>query len=255
MEFKNLIVDGWNAIHSSRKLCKLLDSSLDLARAALFEEISAVHDYLGSRITVVYDGSGDEISIERPYPEIKTFSEVFTPSFLTADELIEQLCSKAKVPSEIVVVTRDNMLKLTVSSFGALALDPESLWESSKIAYEGIAKTIESNSRYTEKLWRSERIKLENLSLPKDSKGSTPLVSKRMKKRLKKNSILEERKKKALSLGLELISEDVRREAKESGRETKEEKKSSQKIKSFDFITFNGERLGISESGKKRRSR
>ena len=107
-EFKHIVVDGWNVIHSHPKLKKLLTSgNQDAARAELSSLLAPIHDFGGSRITIVYDGTGEDISIVRR-SQILTFSEVFTPSNMTADELIEQLCSTSKNPDRILVVSRDN---------------------------------------------------------------------------------------------------------------------------------------------------
>ena len=86
-EFKHIVVDGWNVIHSHPKLKKLLTSgNQDAARAELSSLLAPIHDFGGSRITIVYDGTGEDISIVRR-SQILTFSEVFTPSNMTADEL------------------------------------------------------------------------------------------------------------------------------------------------------------------------
>ena len=76
-EFKHIVVDGWNVIHSHPKLKKLLTSgNQDAARAELSSLLAPIHDFGGSRITIVYDGTGEDISIVRR-SQILTFSEVF----------------------------------------------------------------------------------------------------------------------------------------------------------------------------------
>lgn len=189
----HIIVDGWNAIHASRELKRLLDSSPEAARAALLEKLAPLHDFGGARLTIVYDGVGDEIQIERPN-DIPTFSEVFTPSSMTADELIERLCASSKKPRSITAVSRDNMLKLTASSFGALAISPEELFEASISSASGIATHAKNISFKTERKWREEKnspFKTLDLLFAeiKDSISEEPtLISKRLKKRRRKTS-------------------------------------------------------------------
>lgn len=189
----HIIVDGWNAIHSSSQLKKLLDSSPEAARAALLEKLAPVHDFGGSRLTIVYDGAGDEIQIERPN-EILTLSEVFTPSFMTADELIEKLCASSKNASAITVVSRDNMLKLTASSFGALAISPEEIFDAASAKISEISAHAKNENRKSSRQWRRQKASpfdaLDALfSEIQDSVSKEPtLISKRLKKRLNKKA-------------------------------------------------------------------
>ena len=110
---RHIIIDGWNAVRSNRSTERtFLEHGLDAAREVFWKLVEPLHDYAGSRVTIVYDGKGEEISIQRRNG-INTLSEVFTPSYMTADELIEQLCATSSNPSSITVVTRDNLLRLT----------------------------------------------------------------------------------------------------------------------------------------------
>lgn len=127
---RHIIIDGWNAVRSNRSTERtFLEHGLDAAREVFWKLVEPLHDYAGSRVTIVYDGKGEEISIQRRNG-INTLSEVFTPSYMTADELIEQLCATSSNPSSITVVTRDNLLRLTSTTFGATALSPDKLFDS-----------------------------------------------------------------------------------------------------------------------------
>lgn len=192
-EFKHIVVDGWNVIHSHPKLKKLLTSgNQDAARAELSSLLAPIHDFGGSRITIVYDGTGEDISIVRR-SQILTFSEVFTPSNMTADELIEQLCSTSKNPDRILVVSRDNLLRLTASSFGALSIAPEQIFEWSSTASSGLRSTAESNNNKAEKEWRkcNPLSQLDDLALDINEVRKSALISKHLKKSLKRAAISE----------------------------------------------------------------
>ena len=124
--FRHILVDGWNAIHAHPRLAReLAENRAEEAQAELSAMLAALHDYDGARITIVYDGAGADISVVRR-GAATTFSEVYTPSVMTADEFIEQFCAESKRPQDLLVITRDNLLRLTASSFGAMSLTPES---------------------------------------------------------------------------------------------------------------------------------
>lgn len=114
---KHLLVDGWNVIHSDPAMkAVLVRDGQEGAKRLLSERLAAIHDSLGLRLTIVYDGRGDEISVERVGRSL-TFSEVYTPSSMSADELIEQFCAGSKDPDSLIVASRDNMIRLTVRGF------------------------------------------------------------------------------------------------------------------------------------------
>lgn len=114
---KHLLVDGWNIIRSEAAMSKAFSElGQDSAKKMLAARLSPIHDIFGYRLTIVYDGKGDEISIEK-IGQSDTFCEVYTPSSLTADELIEQYCANSKNPKSITVASRDNLIRLTAMGF------------------------------------------------------------------------------------------------------------------------------------------
>lgn len=186
---RHIVVDGWNVIHSDARLERLLKSeSGEAAAAELARVLAPLHDFGGVRLTTVYDGVGDDISIVRR-GESLTFSEVYTPSFMTADELIEQLCATSKNASAITVVSRDNLLCLTSSSFGATAITPDKLLEESAASSAGMRGALSKSNAASRRKWAGESPfgRLDTLALDIDSamKNRT-LLSKRMKKKMKR---------------------------------------------------------------------
>ncbi len=122
----HLLIDGYNVIHQWSELKELNDRNIETARSQLIEKVQIIHDFEGIRTTLVFDGKGSEVSIERPYIDL-TFSTVFTPSSMTADDLMEQMINKSKFPNEIIVVSHDNLLCETSSAIGAQTMSPEYL--------------------------------------------------------------------------------------------------------------------------------
>ena len=173
--FKHILVDGWNAIHAHPKLAHMLrDGMPDEAQTELASLFEPLHDFDGARITIVYDGVGDDISIVRRGTAL-TFSEVYTPSAMTADEFIEQFCATSKRPSELLVITRDNLLRLTASSFGAMSVPPESFFGRAERSRRAIGEWKKSGAF----------ARLDELALDIESAFSkTPLMSKHLKKKI-----------------------------------------------------------------------
>lgn len=186
---RHIIIDGWNAVRSNRSTERtFLEHGLDAAREVFWKLVEPLHDYAGSRVTIVYDGKGEEISIQRRNG-INTLSEVFTPSYMTADELIEQLCATSSNPSSITVVTRDNLLRLTSTTFGATALSPDKLFDSAGGCAKAMAESLHLSNSKEDRKWRSENAfsALDSLDLEIQAAAKrAEIMSKHMKKRRKR---------------------------------------------------------------------
>lgn len=184
--FRHILVDGWNAIHAHPRLAReLAENRAEEAQAELSAMLAALHDYDGARITIVYDGAGADISVVRR-GAATTFSEVYTPSVMTADEFIEQFCAESKRPQDLLVITRDNLLRLTASSFGAMSLTPESFFERAEISERAVVRAAKSNNASASLEWRKTNpfSKLDELAVDIESAfGKSPLISKRLKKK------------------------------------------------------------------------
>jgi len=123
---KHLLVDGPNILHAWPQLRKLLRRDRDAARSQLVRRLAAIHDAEGVRVTVVFDGRGSELVFERPSQQ-ETFTVIFTPSKLTADDVIEQLIARSAEPGCCEVATADNAERRTAEGLGASVLTPEDL--------------------------------------------------------------------------------------------------------------------------------
>ena len=125
---RHLIVDGANIIHAWPELRPLAQHDRAGARAKLAQMLTSIHDSGEARLTVVFDGRGENIVIERPFSQ-PTFSVVYTPSSLTADDVIEQLVANSADASECIVATDDNAERETVGALGATTLKAQDLAE------------------------------------------------------------------------------------------------------------------------------
>ena len=118
---RHLLVDGSNVLHAWPELRALLASDRETARAQLAQQLTAIHDVEQVRVTIVFDGRGAELAVERPFGDL-TFSVLHTPSSLAADDVIEQLVANSADPSTCLVASDDNAERETVAAAGASVL-------------------------------------------------------------------------------------------------------------------------------------
>jgi predicted RNA-binding protein with PIN domain len=167
---RHLLVDAYNVIHAWPELrTALADHGPDAARALLATALRPIHDAEGWRVTIVFDGKGDAITVERPGTEL-TFSYVFGPSGLSADGVIEQLVANANLdpdldrrpgrgkkeePAEIVVATRDNLLGESARASGARLLTPELLRDWADRAASQQTRDLLTRQKRGHSTWKS----------------------------------------------------------------------------------------------------
>ncbi len=193
MRKEHVIVDAWNLIHFDLELRRVLKTESQVSAArGLLKKLEAFCLYDGRRLSIVYDGVGDEISISRPTPS-PDLSEIYTPSSMTADEFIESFCALSKKPSEIIVATADRLLSLTVSSFGATAIEPELLFSAAEASEKSMRGSAKRENFLNDRLW-ARVSPFDGLDLLKAEidgmRESLPLMSKRMKKKYKRQKKL-----------------------------------------------------------------
>jgi predicted RNA-binding protein with PIN domain len=123
---KHLLIDGANILHAWPELRGLLQRDRDAARASLSQRVSVLHDLEQVRVTIVFDGRGDELVIKRPSSQ-PTFSHLYTPTGTTADDVIEHLIGKAADGSLYIVATDDRAERQTIEALGATGLSSTDL--------------------------------------------------------------------------------------------------------------------------------
>lgn len=150
---QHLLIDGYNLIHKWPELRRALRHGSDAARSQLAEAIRIIHDFEGVRTTIVFDGRGEQIEIERPGGHL-TFSFLFSPAFMSADELIEQFTNKASSPESVWVVTGDNMVRETAGALGAHTITPDDLENWVLACKRRQSEELAKRSRQSQKDWR-----------------------------------------------------------------------------------------------------
>ncbi len=125
---EHLILDGYNLIHAFPELRKVLkDHGSSVARERFKEEVSCLHEPGRVRLTIVYDGQGGEVEVEQPLPDDPGFAIVYSPSGVSADEVIERFVANSSTPGRVLVATKDLAIAQTFATMGAFTLTPADL--------------------------------------------------------------------------------------------------------------------------------
>ena len=125
---KHLLVDGSNLLHAWPELRVLEKRDRDAARSRLSGSLRVLHDFEGFRVTLVFDGKGSDTIIEHP-SDHDTFTHIFTPSHLTADDVIEHMVGQSAEPALCCVATDDRAERQTVEAVGGTSLSAGDLAE------------------------------------------------------------------------------------------------------------------------------
>jgi predicted RNA-binding protein with PIN domain len=123
---RHLLVDGSNIMHAWPELRALLSRDRNAARSRLSHAVAPLHDAGHLRVTIVFDGSGPELTVERQSGH-PTFAHVHTPAGTTADEVIIQLVGRAGKPGDCVVATDDRAVRQAVEGLGASCVSSDDL--------------------------------------------------------------------------------------------------------------------------------
>ena len=123
-----LLVDAYNVICATEALRERLKENMDCARDKLAEIVASIHDAEGVRVALILDSRNDLLEVEHPFKK-KTFEYLYAPASLTADGVIERILRRVKNPSDVSVVSNDNLVREATRSVGAMALRPEELFE------------------------------------------------------------------------------------------------------------------------------
>lgn len=122
----HLLVDGSNIVQAWPDTRALARRDREAAKALLLRRVAVLHDFAGWRVTVVFDGRGEELRIEG-VGDAADFACVHTPAGATADDVIEQLVGRAAEPSACLVATADQAERSTVEAAGAAWCSPDDL--------------------------------------------------------------------------------------------------------------------------------
>lgn len=126
MRFKWLIIDGYNLLHQTEELVRLLSTDIQGARHRLVRMVEETAHNMARQTTIVFDGreAGSDPALSSKYLEV-----FFSPANLSADTVIERLVCQSPDPNKVLVVTSDHAEHDTVSSAGAHTMSSEEFME------------------------------------------------------------------------------------------------------------------------------
>lgn len=150
---KHLLVDAANVAHAWPDLRTLLKRDRETARSRLVRRLEALHDAESVRVTVVIDGRGREIVIEYPSGQ-DTLTVVYTPSSLTADDVIEQMVGRSPMPELCEVATGDQAERNTIEALGAVWVSTADLLARVERAERRLSSKAAGLNRVTEQEWK-----------------------------------------------------------------------------------------------------
>jgi len=150
---KHLFVDAANVLHAWPDMRVLLKRDRDAARSKLIQRLGAIHDAESMQVTVVIDGRGQGIVVEHPSRQA-TFSVVYTPSSLTADDVIEQMVGRSPDASACEVATGDQAERSTIEATGAVWLPPADLLARVERAEQRLSAKVTGLNRANAQDWR-----------------------------------------------------------------------------------------------------
>ncbi len=150
---QHLIIDGYNMVHAFPESREALRCGTAAARQQLASLVRIIHDFEGIRTTLVFDGKGEDITIERPSGQL-TFSYLYSPSNMTADAVIEQLVRSSSHPQEIMVASGDNMVRQSTGAAGALTIGFRQLADWIHSCEMRQSENLKRRSQISEKEWR-----------------------------------------------------------------------------------------------------
>ena len=102
----HLLIDGSNVLQAWPDTRAMARRDREAAKALLLRRVAVLHDFAGWRVTVVFDGRGENLSVEA-IGDAADFACLHTPAGATADDVIEQLVGRALVPAACLVATAD----------------------------------------------------------------------------------------------------------------------------------------------------
>lgn len=132
-----LVVDGYNVIHATPKYERLIfdrgdhpysSDVFERARTALIGDVAA---FAGRQYeaVVVFDAAGN-VSPDRPNLPSGGVRVEFSPTGVTADTVIQELCTRARDEGRACsVVTSDSMIQATVMGHGVTRISSRMLVE------------------------------------------------------------------------------------------------------------------------------
>ncbi len=150
----HFLVDGSNVVQAWTDTRTLARRDREAAKALLLRRVAVLHDFTGWRVTVVFDGRGEELHVES-IGGAADFACVHTPAGATADDVIERLVARAVEPGACLVATADQAERATVEAAGGVWCSPEELARRIEATDTRRARAVSRGNAEAERGWRA----------------------------------------------------------------------------------------------------
>jgi uncharacterized protein len=149
---RHLLIDAYNVIHQWPETRRELRRGSQFAREMLAAAVRVIHDREHLRVTLVFDGQGTDVTLERPGAQL-TFSYLYAPSSMSADDVIERMVGASPDPGSFIVVTQDLPQRRTIEALGGTVLTPRDLQDWVARAERAVAKDLDAHRKMVDKEW------------------------------------------------------------------------------------------------------
>ena len=134
-----LLVDAHSVIFAWSALRAVHERNMEAAREQLIQRMVAYQDATGTRVVVVFDGSGQTTQEEKRPGSVQIF---YSGRKGGADQVIERLVAKYGQEHDMTVATNDRLVQQTCITFGGLAMSVEALVADLEAAEADVARRI-----------------------------------------------------------------------------------------------------------------
>lgn len=145
---EKLLVDGYNVLHHSRKLQRLMRQDMETAREALIDKVAHYCIQTGHQVTIVFDGRGLQVVQKvAHYRSVPSMDVLYAPGHLTADAVIERMVYQEPRKMEVAVVTSDRGVRDLCRGMGALVMDANHFLQSIQATRTDVGETVRNTRK------------------------------------------------------------------------------------------------------------
>lgn len=145
---ERLLVDGYNVLHHSSKLQRLIRQDMETAREALIDKVAHYCIQTGHQVTIVFDGQGAQV-VQRVehYRSVPTLEVLYAPGHLSADAVIERMVYQTPRKMDVAVVTSDRGVRDLCRGMGALVMDANNFLKSIQDSRVDAGETVRNTQK------------------------------------------------------------------------------------------------------------
>ncbi len=140
-------IDGYNLIHFSDSLRRLMDTDFEIARDKLVDQIIRWCVSSGNRAKVIFDGQGKRLEQSHNHPATNLVEVLFTSKHKTADSIIERAVYQSKHKNKVIVISADRAITDLCMGMGALTMNPQHFLTSISEAQSETQRVIQKTNK------------------------------------------------------------------------------------------------------------